>query len=230
MSRVRMAPAGATRIAPQASPAVPSFNPNGTVMDLAKPEPRDIDFGDMAATLAKIARFNGIHRGPAYSVAQHCVLGAEALDFETGDKVLAGYFLLHDGHEYRFGDWPSPSVDAIAHRLTVLTCDASAARLLREAIADQKLALDLAIWRAAGLRPITAMPEYARAVHGMDARMLRFEALALFGPKAAAHLPAADCPVPRVTVSLAKPWPAEVAREKFLDRLERYLGIVARPA
>lgn len=206
---------------------VPSFNPDGTVMNLVEPTVDDIDFGDMAFTLAKIARFNGIHRGPAYSVAQHSVLGADALDHETGDKVLAGYFLLHDGHEYRFGDWPRPSVEAISHRLSRLA-GKDVTKLLEAAIAEQKRALDLAIWKAAGLPPITSMPIYARAVNDMDARMLRFESLALFGPKASPHVPATDRPAPRVTVSLAKPWPAEKAREMFIDRLERYLGIVVR--
>lgn len=223
---VRMAPAGARRLP---SSAVPAFNSNGTVMDLSDPKPADIDFGDMAYTLAKISRFNGINRGPACSVAQHCIMGADALDHETGDKVLSGYFLLHDAHEYRFGDWTRPSVEVIAVRLARIAGE-EAARMFRHAVAEQKRALDLAIWKAAGLPPITSMPIYARAVEDMDLRMLRFEALSLFGPKAAPHLPAAERPAPRVTVSLAKPWPVEKAREMFLDRLERYLGIEARAA
>lgn len=208
--------------------AVPSFNADGSVMDLACPQAADIDFSDMAGALGKIARFNGICRGPAYSVAQHSVMGADALDHETGDKILAGYFLLHDGHEYRFGDWPSPSVDAVIWHAERLLPQAAAG--IRLAIATQKSALDHAIWEAAGIAPIHRMPLYARQVKDMDARMLRAEGLALFGPKAAANLPAADRPPPRVTGNFHKPWPAEKAREAFIDRLERYLGIVVRSA
>jgi len=207
---------------------VVSFNPNGTVMDLTDPQASDIDFADMAGTLGKIARFNGICRGPAYSVAQHCVMGADALDHETGDKILAGYFLLHDGHEYRFGDWTRPSVMAIAHRAEAIQPGAGTAIVI--AIERQKDAIDHAIWDAAGVAPLHRVPLYARQVKDMDARMLRAEGLALFGPKAGQHLPAANRPPPRVTGSFHKPWPAEKAREAFLDRLERYLGIVARHA
>lgn len=208
--------------------AVPSFNPDGTAMDLADPQASDIDFADMASGLGKIARFNGIYRGPAYSVAQHSVLGADALDHETGDKILAGYFLLHDGHEYRFGDWPRPSVAAIAHRAETIQPGTGTAVLM--AIERQKNALDRAIWDAAGILPIQSIPVYARQVKDMDDRMCRAEGLALFGPKAAANLPAADRPPPRITANFHKPWPAEKAREAFIDRLERYLGIVVRSA
>lgn len=229
-----MTVAAARKAAPAAQrKIVPSFNPDGSVMDLAAPGVDDIDFVDMASALGKIARFNGICRGPAYSVAQHCVLGADALFAETGDAVLAGYFVLHDGHEYRFGDWPRPSVEAVIHHAKAMAPEPIRAGIemaIRAAIAAQKAALDRAIWQAAGLAALEHMPLYARQVRAMDERMLRFEALALFGPRAAPHLPAVDRPAPRVTVSLAKPWPAEKAREMFLDRLERYLGIVARAA
>lgn len=221
---------------PKTVKVVPSFNPDGTVMDLLNPAPADIDFADMADTLSKIARFNAICTGPAYSVAQHGVVGADAIDHEIGDKILAGYFLLHDGHEYRFGDWTRPSVEAVIWQAIQFAGrdDATAGlkqfigKAIRGAIEAQKHTLDLAIWKAANLPDIGLMPIYARQVKDMDDRMLRAEGLALFGPKAAPHLPAANRPAPRIVGNLAKPWPAAKAREAFIDRLERYLGIVVR--
>lgn len=219
-----------------AKPIVPSLNPDGTAMDLVNPQVRDIDFADMANGLSEIARFNAICPGTAYSVAQHSVVGADALDHETGDKILAGYFLLHDGHEYRFGDWTRPSVEAVVWQAMQFAGkdDATAGlkhfigEAIRRAVEAQKRALDLVIWQAANLPEIGLMPIYAHQVKDMDDRMCRAEGLALFGPKAASQLPAANRPPPRIVGNLAKPWPAAKAREAFIDRLERYLGIVVR--
>jgi hypothetical protein len=218
-------------------PTIPTFNPDGGVSDLVRPRQEDIDFADMANALSKGARFNGIYRCPAYSIAQHSVMGADALFNETGDAILAGYFVLHDGHEYRLGDWTRPAVDALAHFAgaccgeteTTRPLAAFVAGAVRKGVEAAKAALDVAIWQRANIPPITNMPAYARQVKAMDERMLRAEGLALFGQKAAPHLPAADLPAPRLTGAI-KPWGAMKAEEAFLDRLDRYLGIVARPA
>jgi hypothetical protein len=218
-----------------AVPTVPAFLPDGDVIDLARPLPADIDFADMASALSKIARFNGIYRGPAYSVAQHSVMGADALFAETGDAVLAGYFLLHDGHEYLIGDWTRPAIDVLAHHAQAFCGqDERTAGLkqfvghaLRRAVEAAKIAVDAAIFLAAEIPPLERMPAYRRQVTDMDERMLRAEGLALFGQKAARHLPAADLPAPRLTGAI-RPWGAMKAEELFIDRLERYLNIVVR--
>lgn len=213
----------------------PAFRPDGSVLDLAAPAPADIDFADMGGALSKIARFNGIYRCAAYSVAQHSVLGADALFAETGDAVLAGYFVLHDGHEYLLGDWTRPSVEAVTyHMLATVGADDSTAGLkryveqaLRGAVKAAKSAIDAAVYKAAGTPDIALMPLYRRQVKDMDERMLRAEALALFGARAAPHLPAADRPPPRLSGAI-KPWPAMKAEEEFGKRMARYLGIVVR--
>lgn len=215
--------------------AAPSFRPDGTVLDLARPAPADIDFAAMAGALSKIARFNGIYRAAAYSVAQHSVLGADALFAETGDAVLAGYFVLHDGHEHLLGDWTRPSVEALIHHMlaAVGADDATAGlkrfveRALRGAVEAAKAAIDAAIYQAAGVPDIAKMPLYRRQVIDMDERMLRAEGLALFGRRAAARLPAANRPPPRLAGAI-KPWPAMKAEQEFGKRLARYLGIVVR--
>jgi 5'-deoxynucleotidase YfbR-like HD superfamily hydrolase len=69
----------------------------------------DIDlFGDVAEGLARICRFGGHVPGNPYSVAQHCVIGADAAMEETRDANIAAYFLLHDAHEFVFGDMTTP--------------------------------------------------------------------------------------------------------------------------
>lgn len=215
-----------------ARPTVPAFRADGSLMDLADPRAGDIDFATMANALSKIARFNGIHRGGAYSVAQHSAMGADALYRESGDAVLAGYFLLHDGHEYLVGDWTRPSVALLQHHAAAFVGGALStvvAGAIRQALEAAKATIDRAVWQAAGLPDIGRMPLYARQVKDMDDRMLRAEALALFGPAAAADLPAADRPAPRLTGAV-EPWGAAKAEMAFIDRLERYLRIVVRPA
>jgi len=92
-------------------------------MDLAAPQVSDIDFAEMAAGLSKIARFNGRYACAAYSDAQHSVFCADALYAETGDAVLAGCGLLHDGHEYLIGDLTRPFASLIAVNVAAVLRD-----------------------------------------------------------------------------------------------------------
>lgn len=223
----------ATRLkAKEAKPAVPSFRPDGTEMDLANVLPTDVVWTEIANALSGIARFNNRYRDNAYSVAQHCVMGADALFTETSDHVCAGYFLLHDAHEAFTGDITRPMVLLIEHyrhaaerqafpRLTI------SGSTVKDAIETAKAHIDGVVWTVAGLPPIARMPVYARQVRDMDERMLRAEAIALFGGAAAPACPAADLPPPKLTGAI-RPWGPVKAEIAFLDRLERYLGIVAR--
>lgn len=216
---------------------VPSFRRDGTVMNLAAPQVSDIDFAEMAAGLSKIARFNGRYACAAYSDAQHSVFCADALYAETGDAVLAGCGLLHDGHEYLIGDLTRPFASLIALNVACVMREGGfapdvaerAGAAVAEAIRAAKSAIDDAIFAAAGVGYPRLYPAYVRQVHDMDERMLRAEGLALFGRKAGAHLPAARRPAPKLT-SPIEPWGAAKAEMVFIDRLERYLGIVVRPA
>lgn len=199
----------------------PSFRPDGSSLDLANVQPSDIDFAEMAAALSKIARFDGRYACAAYSVAQHSVLGADALYYETGgDDVAAGYFVLHDGHEFLLGDMTRPVVDYLDH------LDGGEGRI-NAAVALAKARIDVAIWRRANRAPPGSYPDKARLVAEMDERMLRAEALALFGPEAARQFSPRRMKPPRL-VGAIKPWPADVAMNKFIERLDRYLGIRVR--
>lgn len=217
---------------------IPSFRPDGSIMDLAAVCPADISFAEMAAGLSKIARFAGRYRCAAYSVAQHSVFCADALYHEHGDALLSGCALLHDGHEYVIGDVIRPTVDLVAETLRAALIQGGStqreagrmADAVRAAFAASKAMIDQAIYQAAGIGGYPRLyPEHARQVATMDARMLRAEGLALFGKAAAPHLPAARMPAPMLRAAI-EPWGAAKAEIAFLDRLERYLGIVARGA
>lgn len=87
---------------------------NGKGIDLFDPKPEDIDFAVIAEHLAKTKRYNGATPGREYSVAQHSVLCANAALDATGDRTLAAYCLLHDGHEAYLGDDTTPKKMLIA--------------------------------------------------------------------------------------------------------------------
>lgn len=214
--------------------AIPSFRPDGTVFDLADVGPDEIVWHEIAAALSRIARFNGRCPCPAYSVAQHCVMGADALETETGDPVLAGYFLLHDAHEALIGDITRPALALLEAILLhqhprLRTGRAGPIHPLKAASDAAKKMIDEAVFRAAGLPVFDLMPVYRRKVAEMDERMLRAEGLALFGGAAAQHLPAPQLAPPRLTGAI-RPWGPMKAEEAWLDRLYRYLGIDGRAA
>jgi hypothetical protein len=89
---------------------------SGRRLDLLNPSPLDIEIGDIAHGLARVARWNGQTRGAhAFSVAQHCVL-VERLTQELKPDLprtarLAA--LLHDSPEYVVGDLISPFKAAV---------------------------------------------------------------------------------------------------------------------
>src|SRR3954451_1119286 len=84
---------------------------SGRRLDLLDPSPLDIEIGDIAHGLARVARWNGQTNGAhIFSVAQHTLL-VEAVMREQLPRIdvkvrLAA--LLHDAPEYVIGDMISP--------------------------------------------------------------------------------------------------------------------------
>ena len=84
---------------------------SGRRLDLLDPSPLDIEIGDIAHGLARVARWNGqTHGDHAFSVAQHslvveAVFAAMQPDATPGQRLAA---LLHDAPEYVIGDMISP--------------------------------------------------------------------------------------------------------------------------
>lgn len=90
---------------------------SGRRLDLLDPVPADIEIGDIAHGLARVARWNGQTTGDhAFSVAQHCVLVEEiagTLSAPDWPREAALAALLHDAPEYVIGDLISPFKAAI---------------------------------------------------------------------------------------------------------------------
>jgi len=84
---------------------------SGRRLDLLDPSPLDIEIGDIAHGLARVARWNGQTKGEhAFSVAQHSILVeaiAAALKPQLSTKIRLAA-LLHDAPEYVIGDLISP--------------------------------------------------------------------------------------------------------------------------
>ncbi|WP_181705847.1 HD family hydrolase [Chthonobacter rhizosphaerae] len=84
---------------------------SGRRLDLLDPSPLDVEIGDIAHGLARVARWNGQTVGDhAFSVAQHSLLvedvaGLIAPALSPRERLTV---LLHDAPEYVIGDMISP--------------------------------------------------------------------------------------------------------------------------
>jgi hypothetical protein len=158
---------------------IPKALSSGIVIDMLAPDLSHIDiYEDIAMPLGKIARFDGQTPGRKYSVAQHCVIGADALLRETHDHGIAFAFLLHDAHEAFIGDITTPTASV----LSALAGD-SFPRALRAI----KGMFDAQIYKLAGFELTIA---HKQAVSEMDARMLNAERQWLLRPSIAdSHWP-----------------------------------------
>jgi len=89
---------------------------SGRRLDLIDPSPLDVEIGDIAHGLARVARWNGQTSGPEiFSVAQHSLLvealfAAQEPESSAKARLVA---LLHDAPEYVIGDMISPFKAAI---------------------------------------------------------------------------------------------------------------------
>ena len=174
----------------------------GLAIDLAEPDLSMIDIEkDIAGPLSRLVRFGG-HRAEVpgealphpYVVAQHCVVGADALLEETGDVATAVAFLVHDGHEGLIGDQTTPFILALEHwveaamriaggpEFSRAVRSALGTGVVRAGLDGLKGALDVQIHRLAGLpHPLPA--PIARAVKEMDERMLDLERRLILGQR-----------------------------------------------
>ena len=81
---------------------------SGMDVDLLEPKPEQILLGDIAHSLARVARFVGHTTGDVpWNVAQHSLLVEQLIpeDAAPADRLRA---LLHDAHEAYVGDMVSP--------------------------------------------------------------------------------------------------------------------------
>lgn len=204
----------------------------GRAVDLLTPTAGSIDLDvDVAEALARLPRFNGHVRSGAYSVAQHCVIGADLLARDA-DADLAAAFLLHDAHEAYVGDIATPVQMALARAAaaagTRAGLNVEVGSYVLMGIADLKARLDQAIHAAAGLRWPLTPTQHAR-VKAMDGAMLTHEARRLLpAPPRAGGFPPIAIPL-RLGEKLT-PWPWPRAADEYRDRLARYCPRRARRA
>lgn len=200
-------------------PETACFTPFG-IIDLSNPKESDVDREIIAQALSRIPRFNGLTGDYcSYSVAQHCVIGANAIYCATEDKKLAFRFLLHDAHEAFLGDITRPVQRYLG---SDFCCQ----------LDSFKSKWDEVIYRKFGLTPPSPFNK-KDPIHIMDNLMLLYE-FQRFYPQ---HLP--EWPDNRLIVSpikkfnkpivaemirlgLAETCPSEDAGGRFLMRLIEY--------
>ena len=194
-----------------------SHAPGGGFYDPLNPMARAIDFAHVAQCLAGIVRFNGA-RG-ALPVAQHVVLGAEAIIAEGGSSFEAALFLHHDDHEFILGDQTRPVDAALAATVPGY----------REGWALLKANWDRALYGALSLPAPDAWTKQQHAlISSMDTRMSVVEARSLFGPRAVAHHAAEARRTPRFNSALCPPWPSGLAEERYLAMHRKLTGRTLR--
>lgn len=187
----------------------------GGFFDLLNPKPEMVNFKTVARALARSPRFVTHTNGDlSYSVGQHSVVGCNAILVQKKRPDLALAFLLHDAHEYVFGDIVSPVAEAIAQR-------SGYPEAVRTAITDLKRGIDRAILLAAGL-PADWFDQFRPIIHLYDLAMCHTEWKYLLDEPllplraAAAKAPVLDGFAPQI----ATPWPAAVVEFEWLLRFE----------
>lgn len=80
--------------------------------DLLNPLPDDVDWLVIASCLGKLCRFAG-HTAGHYSVAEHSVRLAVAVELAGGNEIAQLQAILHDAHEAYTGDITRPMREAI---------------------------------------------------------------------------------------------------------------------
>ncbi len=219
----------------------------GVAYDLLNPKPHMVDlWRDVPEALARIPRFTGhIAAGP-YSVAQHSVLGADALFRESKNSLLAAAFLLHDAHEAYLGDIATPIGEAIGQMAGLVlagivwgaspTKDDAALKqaerrgriAAKTAIGELKARADAAIWMAAGLNA-EQMIALRPAVKDMDIRMLATERKHLLGPSPHPWGPEIEAAKPIRMTQKFTVWPWPLAADEFRSRLKLYIPALRHP-
>jgi hypothetical protein len=199
---------------------------SGRAFDLAAPDWHMVDFEvDIPEALARLARFTGHVRSGPYSVAQHCVVGADAIFREYRDRDAAAAFLLHDAHEAYVGDIATPIVWALRAAILNQTGDGAAYRAgaFTTALHHLKNGLDRAIYRAAGLSSSGCPAAYLDIVKSYDIRMLVTERAHLLGPSPQPWHASIEAAEPIRMVGKLTVWPWHEAADAYRERLRRYL-------
>ena len=178
---------------------------SGRRLDLLDPSPLDVEIGDIAHGLARVARWNGQTTGDnGFSVAQHSLVVEDLVRrlqpaIEPRWRLAA---LLHDAPEYVIGDMISPFKAALG--------------LDYRAFEDR---LERAIHIRFGLTPKTPA-EIKRLIKTADRISAFFEAVSLAGFAEDEARTLFGRPPKDLELRL-EPLAAAEAEAKFLDRFTR---------
>ena len=177
---------------------------SGRRLDLLDPSPMDIEIGDIAHGLARVARWNGQTVGEhGFSVAQHSLV-VEDIAGHIDPRLDVRWrlaALLHDAPEYVIGDMISPFKAALG---------------LDYKVFEERL--ENAIHIRFGL-PARTPPAVRDLIKRADRACAFFEAnqLAGFGRQEALSLFGAPPPGYALTID---PWPAPEAQRRYVERFE----------
>jgi 5'-deoxynucleotidase YfbR-like HD superfamily hydrolase len=182
---------------------------SGRRLDLLDPSALDIEIEDIAHGLARVARWNGQTSGThIFSVAQHSLLVETLAHMRAPglDRSRRLAVLLHDAPEYVIGDMISPFKAVIGDAYKVVE-----RRLLA------------AIHRRFGL-PAKSAPDLEKLIKTADREAAFLEATRLAGFNIAEARRFFGRP-PAISLSMErdylKPWPAETAQSRYLDRFKK---------
>ena len=187
---------------------------SGRRLDILDPSPLDVELGDIAHGLARVARWNGQTRGDyPFSVAQHSVLVLEI--FRTlhpaAGQQEALYALLHDAPEYVMGDIISPFKAAMGGNYKEVENRLLGAVHMRFALP--------AVPPAALTRQIKRTDKQAAYYEAVElAGFSSAEARTFFGEPSLASFD-----LDRFTM-LIRPWPTREAHDRFVAAFEALGG------
>lgn len=143
----------------------------GRVLDMVEPQAGAVDFEEIADQLAQVNRYAGASDVPV-SVANHTLICDRVAQMSGATERQRALVLLHDAHETRIGEAPTPSTQAkiaIAAQLY----GAAGADMVRQVLAEEKRRHDRAIYEAARIAPPSA--EELFFVHHCDVTALATE-------------------------------------------------------
>jgi 5'-deoxynucleotidase YfbR-like HD superfamily hydrolase len=182
---------------------------SGRRLDLLDPSPLDVEIEDIAHGLARVARWNGQTEGAhIFSVAQHSLLveALARLRVPRLDRSRRLAVLLHDAPEYVIGDMISP---------------------FKAVIGDSYKMIERRLLTAIHLRfglPAKSPPELDALIKAADHAAAYLEATRLAGFETAEARRFFGRP-PTVSPALErdylKPWPAETAQARYLERFRK---------
>lgn len=188
----------------------------GREIDLENPSPEDVDALDIAHALSQLPRFTG-HTFQHYSIAQHCTVGSILAEIIYPEyKWLPHMFQLHDAPEAYVGDVSSPLKSLLPEYRTI-----EGRHKVAVETAFNTDGLDSPQVKLIDLRMLATERHRYMAPGGTpwSVAAKRFT-LAEFVEVMANRWPKK----PRESFAIVwdqlwTPWPAEIAEEKYLDRL-----------